>query len=135
MGLKYGCPVEDILTGLSVQCRGWISVGFNPERRGFLGVAPTSLLQTLVQHTRWSEGHIQIFLSKYCPLLYGHGKIPLQLQISYCCYNLWAANCLATLFYVIVPPLCLLKDITLFPQVGVLPSDIFKTDVSSSSKN
>ncbi|KAL2467064.1 Cellulose synthase-like protein E1 [Abeliophyllum distichum] len=124
MGLKYGCPVEDILTGLSVQCRGWRSVFFNPERRGFLGVAPTSLLQSLVQHTRWSEGHIQIFLSKYCPLLYGHGKIPLQLQISYCCYNLWAANCLATLFYVIVPPLCLLKAITLFPQLSspwVLP--------------
>ncbi|CAI9755084.1 unnamed protein product [Fraxinus pennsylvanica] len=124
MGLKYGCPVEDIITGMSIQCRGWRSVSFNPERRGFMGVAPTSLLQSLVQHTRWYEGHIQIFMSKYCPLFYGHGNIPLQLQISYCCYNLWAANCLATLFYVIVPPLCLLKDITLFPQLSspwVLP--------------
>ncbi|CBI37584.3 unnamed protein product, partial [Vitis vinifera] len=28
MGLKYGCPVEDTLTGLSIQCRGWKSIYF-----------------------------------------------------------------------------------------------------------
>ncbi|KAE8660025.1 Cellulose synthase-like protein E1 [Hibiscus syriacus] len=31
MGLKYGCPLEDIITGLSIQCRGWRSVYFNPK--------------------------------------------------------------------------------------------------------
>ncbi|CAL5410300.1 unnamed protein product [Camellia sinensis] len=40
MGLKYGCPVEDVITGLAIQCRGWRSVYFNPERKGFLGVGP-----------------------------------------------------------------------------------------------
>ncbi|KAK9091838.1 hypothetical protein Syun_026749 [Stephania yunnanensis] len=25
MGLLYGCPVEDVITGLSIQCRGWKS--------------------------------------------------------------------------------------------------------------
>ena len=28
MGLKYGCPVEYTLTGLSIQCRGWESIYF-----------------------------------------------------------------------------------------------------------
>ncbi|KAG6661814.1 hypothetical protein CIPAW_03G201000 [Carya illinoinensis] len=55
MGLKYGCPVEDVITGLAIQCRGWRSIYFNPERKGFLGLAPTTLLQTLIQHRRWSE--------------------------------------------------------------------------------
>ncbi|XVF30803.1 hypothetical protein REPUB_Repub16aG0089700 [Reevesia pubescens] len=118
VGLKYGFPVEDIITGLSIQCRGWKSIYLNPEREGFLGVAPTTLLQTLIQHKRWSEGHLQIFLSRYCSLLYGHKKIPLKLQLAYCPYNLWAANCLATLYYVAVPCLCLLKGISLFPKTS-----------------
>ncbi|KAG8478893.1 hypothetical protein CXB51_028737 [Gossypium anomalum] len=124
MGLIYGFPVEDIVTGLSVQCRGWKSVFLDPERDGFFGVAPITLLQLLVQHKRWTEGHLQVFLSKYCPLLYGYKKIPLKLRLAYCAYNLWAANCLATLYYVVVPCLCLLKGITLFPKISspwVLP--------------
>lgn len=43
MGLIYGCPVEDIVTGLSIQCRGWRSLYYNPKKRAFLGVAPISL--------------------------------------------------------------------------------------------
>ncbi|KAB2058683.1 hypothetical protein ES319_A11G250400v1 [Gossypium barbadense] len=124
MGLIYGFPVEDIVTGLSVQCRGWKSVFLDPERDGFFGVAPITLLQLLVQHKRWTEGHLQVFLSKYCPLLYGYKKIPLKLRLAYCAYNLWAANCLATLYYVVVPCLCLLKGIKLFPKISspwVLP--------------
>ncbi|KAH7545397.1 cellulose synthase-like protein E6 [Ziziphus jujuba] len=116
MGLKYGCPVEDILTGLCIQYRGWKSVYFNPERPGFLGVAPTTLLQSLVQHKRWSEGDFEIFL-RYCPFLYGHKKISLGLQLTYCLYLLLAPNSLATLYYVTVPSLCLLRGISLFPQV------------------
>ncbi|KAK3419386.1 hypothetical protein EUGRSUZ_H05074 [Eucalyptus grandis] len=101
MGLMYGCAAEDVFTGFIVQCRGWRSIYFNPERKGFLGLAPTTLLQSL-----------------YCPLLYGHDKIPLKLQLSYCVYLLWAANCLASLFYVTIPSLCLLRGISLFPKVS-----------------
>nr|XP_012461639.1 unnamed protein product [Gossypium raimondii] len=124
MGLRYGCPAEDIITGLSIQCRGWKSIYLNPERESFLGIAPTSLLTMLVQHKRWAEGHFQIFLSRYCSLLYGHNRIPLKLQLAYCAGNLWAANSLPTLYYVVVPCFCLLKDIPLFPKVSspwVLP--------------
>ncbi|KAL4379526.1 hypothetical protein GQ457_02G031090 [Hibiscus cannabinus] len=118
MGLKYGCPVEDIITGLSIQCRGWRSIYFNPERKAFLGVVPKTLLQYLIQHKRWAEGELQIFLSKYCPVIYGHKKIPLKLQLSYCPYFLWAVNCFATLYYVTVPSLCLVKGIILFPKMS-----------------
>ncbi|WOK92030.1 cellulose synthase-like protein E6 [Canna indica] len=117
VGLKYGCAVEDVLTGLAIQCRGWKSVCFNPPRKGFLGIAPTTLAQTLLQHKRWSEGNFQIFLSKYCPFIYGHGKIKLGLQMGYCIYTLWAANSFPTLYYITIPSLCLLKGISLFPKV------------------
>ncbi|KAJ9182509.1 hypothetical protein P3X46_006496 [Hevea brasiliensis] len=118
MGLKYGCPVEDVITGLSIQCKGWKSAYFNPERKAFLGVTATTLPQTLVQHKRWSEGDFQILLSKYSPAWYGYGSISLGLQLCYCCYCLWAPNCLATLYYTIIPSLYLLKGISLFPQVS-----------------
>ncbi|KAA8519230.1 hypothetical protein F0562_013486 [Nyssa sinensis] len=124
MGVLYGYPVEDVITGLSIQCRGWKSIYFRPEKKGFIGVAPSTLLQSLVQHKRWSEGDFQIFLSKYCPLVYGHKKIPLQLQISYCCSLLWAPNCLATLYYVVFPSLSIIRGISLFPKLmslSVLP--------------
>ncbi|RRT39159.1 hypothetical protein B296_00052087 [Ensete ventricosum] len=49
MGLKYGSPVEDVITGLSIQCRGWKSIYFNASRIGFLGVAPVTLAQTLIK--------------------------------------------------------------------------------------
>ncbi|XVF77061.1 hypothetical protein PTKIN_Ptkin14bG0009600 [Pterospermum kingtungense] len=55
IGLKYGFPVEDIITRLSIQCQGWKSVYFNPPRKAFIGAAPTTLPQKLVQHKRWSE--------------------------------------------------------------------------------
>nr|POE87158.1 cellulose synthase-like protein e6 [Quercus suber] len=117
-GLKYDCVVEDVLTGLTMQCRGWRSMYFNPERKGFLGVVPTTLLQSLVQHKRWSEGVFQIFASRNCPFVLGYKKIPLKLQLSYCIYLLWAPTCLATLYYATVPSLCLLRGISLFPQIS-----------------
>lgn len=117
MGLKYGCLVEDVITGLSVQCKGWRSMYFNPERKGFLGIAPTTLLQTLVQHKRWSEGDFQILITRHSPFLLGHKRIPLKLQLSYCIYLLWATSWFAVLYYLVVPPLCLLRGISLFPKV------------------
>ncbi|KAF6176799.1 hypothetical protein GIB67_014173 [Kingdonia uniflora] len=117
MGLKYGCPVEDVITGLSIQCRGWKSIFYCPERAAFFGIAPTTLAQMLVQHKRWAEGHFQILLSKCCPFIMGHGRINLELQMGYSIYDLWAPNCLPTLCYLILPPLYLLKGIALFPKI------------------
>ena len=102
MGVKYGCPVEDVITGLAIQCRGWASVYFNPQRKAFLGLAPTTLAQTLLQHRRFGEGNFSILLSRYCSVLFGHGKIELPLQQGYCIYGLWAPSSLPTLYYVIV---------------------------------
>ncbi|CAN6448367.1 unnamed protein product [Victoria cruziana] len=118
VGLKYGCPVEDIITGLSIQCRGWKSVYFSPKRAAFLGLAATTLNDVLVQQTRWSGGDFQIFMSSYCPLLYGHKKISLGLQMCYCIYCLWVPNCFPALCYAIAPTLCLLNGISIFPKIS-----------------
>ncbi|KAF5176253.1 Cellulose synthase-like protein e6, partial [Thalictrum thalictroides] len=116
MGLKYGCAVEDVITGLAIHCRGWKSVYLNPMRKGFLGIAPTTLVQTLVQNKRWSEGCFQMLLSKHGPLSYGVGRMKLGHQMAYCIYCFWAVNCFATLYYSVLPSLYLLKGISLFPR-------------------
>ncbi|XWS27713.1 hypothetical protein CRYUN_Cryun25bG0004500 [Craigia yunnanensis] len=116
VGLKYGCPVEDVITGLSIQSLGWKSVYYNPARKAFLGVATITLGQTLVQHKRCSEGDFQF--SKYSPAWYAEGKISLGLQLGYCCYCFWASNSLSVLFFSIVPSLYLLRGISLFPQLS-----------------
>ncbi|KAK9941201.1 hypothetical protein M0R45_017820 [Rubus argutus] len=118
MGLKYGCAVEDVITGLAIQYRGWKSVNCNPTRKAFLGLNATTLLQILVQHKRWAEGNLQILLSKYSVLWYGHGKISLGHQLGYLRFNLWAVNCWPTLIYSILPSLYLLRGTSLFPQVS-----------------
>ncbi|XP_040383841.1 cellulose synthase-like protein E6 [Oryza brachyantha] len=120
IGVKYGCPVEDVITGLAIHCRGWKSVYMSPRRAAFLGVAPATLAQTLLQHKRWSEGCLTIFLSKYCSFLFGHGKISLQLQMGYCIGELWATISLPTLYYVMIPPLCLVKGTPIFPEITSL---------------
>ena len=117
MGLRYGCVVEDGMTGLSIQRQGWKSIYYSPKREAFLGVAPTSLIQTLVQHKRWSEGDLEILLSRYSPARFGQGKISLGLRMVYCIYSLWAVNSLATLYYSTIPLLYLLRGIPLFPKV------------------
>ncbi|KAL5972447.1 hypothetical protein ACLOJK_041702 [Asimina triloba] len=117
MGLKYGCPVEDIITGLGIHCRGWKSIYFNPTRKAFLGVAPTTLEQTLVQQKRWAEGHLQILVTKHCPFIQGHGKIKLGLQMCYVVANAWAVNAIPTLFYALIPSLALLNHVHMFPRV------------------
>uniref|UniRef100_A0A0D9YXM5 Uncharacterized protein n=1 Tax=Oryza glumipatula TaxID=40148 RepID=A0A0D9YXM5_9ORYZ len=115
-GVRYGCPLEDVTTGLQIQCRGWRSVYYNPKRKGFLGMTPTSLGQILVLYKRWTEGFLQISLSRYSPFLLGHGKIKLGLQMGYSVCGLWAVNSFPTLYYVTIPSLCFLNGISLFPE-------------------
>ncbi|KAJ0230388.1 Cellulose synthase-like protein E1 [Hirschfeldia incana] len=118
MGVKYGCPVEDIITGLSIQCRGWKSAYLTPKKEAFLGVAPTNLHQMLVPQRRWSEGNFQIQLSEYSPVWFGQGKIGLGLIVGYCCYGLWAPSSVPLLVYSVLTSLCLFKGIPLFPKVS-----------------
>lgn len=118
IGLKYGCPVEDVITGLSIHCRGWKSVFYNPKREAFLGVAATTVDQTLVQHKRWSEGDLLILLSKYSPVWYGIGRVHPGLLMGYMMYCLWSTSSLPTLYYAIIPSLCLMNHVSLFPPVS-----------------
>lgn len=125
MGLVYGYPVEDIVTGLSIQCKGWKPVYYHPSKPAFQGAAPVNLDICIIQFKRWSEGMFQVFLSKYCPFICGRGKIKFGGQMGYCIYLLWPMLSLPTLCYVILPSLSLLNDVPLFPEVRKTLSQSF----------
>ncbi|XP_042520565.1 cellulose synthase-like protein E6 [Macadamia integrifolia] len=118
MGLKYGCLIEDVTTGLAIQCRGWKSVYLDPAKKAFLGVAPVTLDQMLLQHKRWTEGHLQILFSKNCSFWQGHGRIKIGLQMAYAYFNMWPTFGPPTLYYVLIPSICLLRGIPLFPKLS-----------------
>ncbi|XP_057515796.1 cellulose synthase-like protein E6 isoform X1 [Amaranthus tricolor] len=117
MGLKYGCAIEDILTGLGIHCRGWKSVMMNPERRAFLGVAPITLIDSLIQHNRWTAGWVEIMLY-HSSLLFQLARLRFGLFLGYLHYNFWAFNCFATFYYCIIPSLYMLKGTSLFPEIS-----------------
>ncbi|KAK1305383.1 Cellulose synthase-like protein E6 [Acorus calamus] len=118
MGLMYGCAVEDVFTGLVLHTRGWRSVYCGPEREAYLGMAPTNVNDTLVQHKRWSTGLLQIFLSDYCPWTRGLGKLKMGQIMCYSFYTLWALWCMPMLCYALLPSLALAHGIPLFPKAS-----------------
>ncbi|VFQ63316.1 unnamed protein product [Cuscuta campestris] len=119
IGFRYFTVVEDTLTSLQLHCNGWVSVLIDdPARPCFLGTSTTNLSDMLVQQMRWSFGLMQIGLSRFTPLIYGPLRMSV-LQSMY--YGSLVLDCLYTIpFYglSIIPPICLLYSIPLYPNVS-----------------
>lgn len=118
VGYIYFTVVEDSITSLDLHSKGWISVFLDPDRPCFLGSCTTALSDMLVQQTRWSFGLMQMGLSKYCPFTYG----PLSMSVLHrLCYASLVYDALYVVpFYglAIIPPICLLYGIPLYPKVS-----------------
>ncbi|KAL0388460.1 UNVERIFIED_CONTAM: Cellulose synthase-like protein E6 [Sesamum radiatum] len=118
VGYRYFTVVEDAITSLSLHCKGWISVYIDPASPCFLGATTTNLNDMLVQQTRWAFGLMQIGLSRFNPLIYGPLRMSILQSLCYA-YNfleslyVFPVYCLA-----IIPPICLLYGIPLYPKVS-----------------
>ena len=117
MGMIYGYVVEDILTGLVIHCRGWKSVYCNPRRRAFLGCASINLNDTLIQHKRWAVGHLELFVSKFFPYVYGIQRTAVAHRMCYSSYNLRSVTSIHILCYNLVPGLSMLRGLSIYPKV------------------
>ncbi|KAG6788192.1 hypothetical protein POTOM_004247 [Populus tomentosa] len=71
IGHRYGSLVEDYFTGLRLHSEGWRSPFCNPDRPAFLGDAPVSLIDLLVQQKRWTVGVLEVVFLKCSPLTFG----------------------------------------------------------------
>lgn len=119
VGFRYFAVVEDYFTGFNLHCEGWISVYVDPSRPCFLGSSPITLGEILVQSTRWFLGLSQIALSKFSPLLYGSSRMSILQCMIYTEIAYYAFYFLPIYILAIIPQLCLLRGIPLYPQVHV----------------
>ncbi|KAL3648808.1 hypothetical protein CASFOL_005211 [Castilleja foliolosa] len=118
VGFIYASVVEDVMTGLYLHRQGWVSVWLDPPRPCFLGTCPTNLSDMLVQQARWGLGQLQISVSKYCALVYGISRMPI---LQCMCYTAATFDPLYVFpFYglCVVPQICLLNGIPLYPKVS-----------------
>lgn len=118
VGFRYDSLTEDLMTGLYLQSKGWRSVYVNPARPQFLGSATTNLNEALVQGIRWHAGILDIGLSKYCPLIYRPSRMQFLHKLASSWIALFPLDFLPVSCLAIVPPLCFLYGIPLFPKVS-----------------
>ncbi|CAA2964851.1 cellulose synthase G2 [Olea europaea subsp. europaea] len=117
VGFRYFSVLEDYFTSFNLHCNGWISVYLDPAKPCFLGSATTNLNEIIVQYTRWVAGLVEVAVSRFSPLIYG----PLRMStLQSMCYANSAYDFLIFLpvyCLAIVPQLCLLHGIHLYPKV------------------
>ncbi|KAL9262998.1 Cellulose synthase-like protein [Drosera capensis] len=119
VGFLYHSVLEDFFTGFTLHCKGWKSVYCNPARAQFLGTTTTNLNESLFQNSRWFAGMVEVALSKYCPFFYLPAKISLLSRMSYGLVAVWPLCLSPSLwFFALVPQLCLICGIPLYPAVS-----------------
>ncbi|XP_047946237.1 cellulose synthase-like protein G2 [Salvia hispanica] len=118
VGYRYFSVVEDYFTGFNLHCEGWISVYFAPSRPCFLGSSPISLGETLVQNMRWFLGASQVALSRYSPLVYGAMRMSVLQSMAYAELACYAIHFLPVYILALLPQLCFLAGVPLYPQVS-----------------
>ncbi|XP_049361193.1 cellulose synthase-like protein G2 [Solanum verrucosum] len=119
IGFLYHSVVEDYFTGFIMHCKGWKSVLYNPSRPAFLGSSTTNLNDTLVQGTRWNSGLAEVLFSRFCPLIYGlKSRMPLLERMCYAYLASQPLFCFPAWFLAIIPQLCLLNGIPIYPKVS-----------------
>ncbi|XP_068667137.1 cellulose synthase-like protein G2 [Aristolochia californica] len=118
VGFLYGSVVEDYFTGFNLHCGGLQSAYCLPQKAPFLGSAPTNFSDCLLQSKRWAAGLLQVAFSRSCPLIYGTRKINVLLRMCYAYFAFMPLSSLFVLCYALVPPLCLLNGVSLFPKAS-----------------
>lgn len=117
VGFLYQSVLEDYLTGFTMHCGGWTSVYCNPSRPQFLGSGVTNMNDMLVQATRWSSGLFDVAISKYSPLIYGPLRMSILESICYAHLAYLPLYFIPVWCFGLIPQLCLLNGIPLYPKV------------------
>ncbi|XP_020524516.1 cellulose synthase-like protein H1 isoform X3 [Amborella trichopoda] len=128
VGWVYGSSTEDLLLSLKLFSTGWRSVYCTPQPPAFLGCAPSSGPETLLQQRRWAAGQLELFVGRHSPLL---STITKKLEIRQCLafLSIWALRPIPEIFYSILPALSLLTNTHFMPKfpepIVLIPISLF----------
>ncbi|XP_056166073.1 cellulose synthase-like protein G2 [Syzygium oleosum] len=118
VGFMYYSVVEDYFTGLTLHCKGWTSVYYNPSKPQFLGTATTNLNDLLIQGTRWGSGLSKVGVSRFCPLIYGSLRMSILQSMCYAELAFFPFYFLPICCFATIPQVCLVNGISIYPEVS-----------------
>ncbi|KAG5545589.1 hypothetical protein RHGRI_017925 [Rhododendron griersonianum] len=129
---EYSTAWEDVLTGLTIQGRGWKSTNCTPTPPGFLGCAPSGGPATMTQQKRWATGLLEILVGRRSPLILTlRGKLQFRQSLGYLWNLLWGLRSVPELCYATLPAYCIISGSRFLPKVGepalLIPLAIFIT--------
>ncbi|KAL0457044.1 UNVERIFIED_CONTAM: Cellulose synthase-like protein E1 [Sesamum latifolium] len=104
-----------MVTSLVLHSRGWRSAYVDPARPCFLGVCPTNLNDMLVQQTRWALGNANCPI-KVFSLIYGGLRMSILQSMFYA--QVGSLYIVPVCGLAIIPQICLLYGIPLYPKVS-----------------
>uniref|UniRef100_A0ACD5WMY3 Uncharacterized protein n=1 Tax=Avena sativa TaxID=4498 RepID=A0ACD5WMY3_AVESA len=107
VGWVYNIATEDVVTGFRLHRAGWISTYCAMEPDAFRGTAPINLTARLYQILRWSGGSLEMFFSRFCPLLAGRRIHPVQ-RIAYFNMTIYPVSSFFLVMYDLYPVMWLL---------------------------
>ncbi|XP_062150899.1 cellulose synthase-like protein H1 [Alnus glutinosa] len=118
LGWRYGSTTEDVLTGLTIQKRGWASVYCTPDPPAFLGCAPSGGPAAMTQQKRWATGLLEILLSKNCPIFATlFQKLQFRQCLTYLWLFSWGIRSIPELCYAALPAYCIITNSFFLPKV------------------
>ncbi|XP_049936399.1 cellulose synthase-like protein H1 isoform X1 [Nymphaea colorata] len=118
IGWDYGSTTEDVMTGCRIHSSGWNSVACLPDPPAFLGAAPSTGPDTMVQQKRWATGLLETLISRRNPVKATvREKLQLRQCMVYLILLLWAVRSVPELCYAILPALCIFTNTSIFPKI------------------
>ncbi|QCD95367.1 cellulose synthase A [Vigna unguiculata] len=117
VGFSYVILLESTGTGYILHTRGWRSVYLYPKTPCFLGCAPTDIKEGMIQLVKWLSELLLLGFSKYSPFTHGFLSMSIMHSFTYCFLTMSSLYAIFFILYGIVPQLCLLKGIPVFPKV------------------
>ncbi|KAL4379756.1 hypothetical protein GQ457_02G029730 [Hibiscus cannabinus] len=131
-GWIYGSMSEDLLTGLTIQRKGWKSTFPLSGPPAFLGCAPTGGPAAMTQQKRWATGQLEILASKSNPIFATFaGNLQFRTSLFYMYILSWGSSSIPELCYAALPAYCIISNSHFLPKVHdpamLIPIIVFVT--------
>ncbi|KAL8088060.1 hypothetical protein AgCh_037994 [Apium graveolens] len=130
VGWKYGSQAEDLLTGIGIHSKGWRSMYCTTNPASFMGCAPSTGPDTMIQTKRWATGLLEVLLSSNTPILATiKGNLQIRQCLAYMWLLSWGLRSIPELVYSLLPAYCIITGSHFLPKANepaiIIPVAVF----------
>nr|XP_017256655.1 PREDICTED: cellulose synthase-like protein H1 [Daucus carota subsp. sativus] len=130
VGWRYGSQAEDVLTGLEIHRKGWRSMHCTTDPASFLGCAPSTGPDTMIQTKRWATGLLEVLFSSKSPITATiNGNLQFRQCLAYMWVLSWGLWSIPELVYSLLPAYCIISGSHFLPETYepaiVIPVAVF----------